>query len=163
MYTHLSATTSVVSAAVGRGISGPARAARWSWNAWLSAVPGRRWRAELAYAGPRVDRARFPRTPGRPRFLPAGARRPCIARPHATRAYTSRTYFKIYARTPYFAYYMHVVSDQIEWPFIFEGFFRHNFTENGTQDLKMICKDASGNSTQSVILKKQNQLLNKKK
>jgi len=35
--------------------------------------------------------------------------------------------------------------------------FCHNFAENGSQDLKMVQKDASRNSTQSVI---KNQLLN---
>ena len=35
--------------------------------------------------------------------------------------------------------------------------FCHNFAENGPQDLKMVQKDASRNSTQSVI---KNQLLN---
>ena len=37
--------------------------------------------------------------------------------------------------------------------------FRHNFAENGPQDLKMVKEDASGNSTQSII--KKNQLLKK--
>jgi hypothetical protein len=31
--------------------------------------------------------------------------------------------------------------------------FRHNFAENGLHDLKMVQKDASSNSTQSVIIK----------
>ena len=41
---------------------------------------------------------------------------------------------------------------------LLRGLFRHNFAENGLQDLKMISKDASRNSTKSVI---KNQLLNK--
>jgi hypothetical protein len=32
---------------------------------------------------------------------------------------------------------------------LFLRFFSHNFTENGPQDLKMVQKDASRNSTQS--------------
>jgi hypothetical protein len=34
---------------------------------------------------------------------------------------------------------------------LFWWLFRHNFAENGLQDLKMVYKDASHNSTQSVI------------
>ena len=34
---------------------------------------------------------------------------------------------------------------------LFLGLFRHNIAENGPQDLKMVQKDASRNSTQSVI------------
>jgi hypothetical protein len=34
--------------------------------------------------------------------------------------------------------------------FFFEP-FRHNFAENGPQDLKLVQKDASSNYTQSVI------------
>ena len=41
----------------------------------------------------------------------------------------------------------------------FVGIFRHNFAENDLQDLNMGQKDASRNSTQSVI--KKNQLINK--
>jgi hypothetical protein len=51
-----------------------------------------------------------------------------------------------------------IIEDQIELPFIF-GDFRHNFTKNGPHYLQMVQKDASGNSTQSVI---KNQVLNKK-
>jgi hypothetical protein len=35
--------------------------------------------------------------------------------------------------------------------FFFGEFFCHNFVENDPQDLKMVQKDASRNSTQSVI------------
>jgi hypothetical protein len=34
---------------------------------------------------------------------------------------------------------------------LFWGFCRHNFAENGPQYLKMVSKDASRNSTQSMI------------
>jgi hypothetical protein len=34
---------------------------------------------------------------------------------------------------------------------LFSGFFRHKFAANGPQDVKMVQKDASRNSTQSVI------------
>ena len=35
--------------------------------------------------------------------------------------------------------------------YLFWALFRHNFAKNGHHDLKMAYKDASGNSTQSVI------------
>jgi hypothetical protein len=37
--------------------------------------------------------------------------------------------------------------------FFFGAFYSHNFAENDPQDLKMAKKDASRNSTQSVIKK----------
>jgi hypothetical protein len=70
---------------------------------------------------------------------------------------TSLIYFKIYIyiffKTGYFYIRAHesAIIQLIRRRVLFSGLFHHKIAENGLQDLKMVQKDASSHSTQSVI------------